>query len=477
VIGEGIPYVSQAIIARHPDVTLLAALLGPVSPDHHVDQIDITSLQPGELRRWLRSHLTPLDAAALEVVSWEPARRLAPAQVARAEQETLEVVRNASAEIATIGSFGRRWLTNSVRNAILIDHRSSIPLPGTTATLATSGPSLGKLVAGGRGAFPGMLTVTSSAWSTLTAFDISPDMVVHTDGGFWAARYLQNRVHRGNGSQPVVAISAQAAIPDVIARSSDSLPFSMLATGWIGEQIHADFEDWLPVAEGPTVTATALHLLHGLAPQGRFCLAGLDLMSKGVLNHARPHPNDRLIATWANRLRPECSIRAQRILGPNVTSETWTDGVIGYRSPALRAFIPEIDRIVALHRATGSVVSLGERASNGEEADWGASVQEARTGMYEQATPALQPRSSVSNQQQRPPRPERIAHARRMLNTWRDAAVGGSWDTDQREILFHLAPVEVLRALRGELDAEEAAASARSTLDTLDHVAERISAG
>lgn len=458
VIGEGIPYLSTIIAAGHAGVPVCAAMIGPIAHEHEqeVAQIDVTSLNPGDLRRWLRSRLCLLDAAGLELVTWEPARRLAPALIANAEEEVLEVVKNASAEIATIGSFGRRWLSNSIRSAIQVGHRWDLLSSGTTATLATSGPSLERLLPAGRDGFPGVLTATSSAWKTLTAFGIAPEVVVHTDGGYWAARYLKPLLDRNFASRPVVALPAHAAVPGAILRSADAAPFSFLSTGWLGERFHADARDWYRVPEAPTVTATALHLLHGLFPEGRIYLAGLDLMSRGLLSHARPHPNDDLFAIWAHRLRPDLSIRAERVLGATVTAQTWTDGVIGYRSPALEAFLPEIDRILAVHRTAGSVASLGEEEP--DSAPWG------------HPTP-----SAAAVKRQRPSRADRVDHVRQILRTWRSTAVPGPWDENQREILFHLAPVEVLQTLRGQLDAKVAAESAQMTLDTLEGLTERIS--
>lgn len=470
VIGEGIPYLSNIIAAQHAGVVVCAAVLGAVSSEyeheHEVVQVDATSLNPGDLRRWLRSRLSPLDAAALELVTWEPARRLAPAVIANAEEEVLEVVKNASAEIATIGSFGRRWLSNSIRSAIQVGHRWDIPSSGTTATLATSGPSLERLLPTGREAFPGILAATSSAWKSLKAFGIDPEVVVHTDGGYWASRYLKPMFDCYLTARPVVAMPAHAAVPGAILRSPDTAPFSFLSTGWLGEQLHADFREWQRVPEAPTVTATALHLLHGLFPEGQIYLAGLDLISRGLLSHARPHPNDLLFATWAHRLRPELSIRAERILGATVTTQTWADDVIGYRSPALEAFLPEINRILATHRTTGSVASLGKT----EKEALPQSRSDQQHLMPAQTAPCASP-----VQRKRPSRADRVDHVRRILRTWRGAAVVGPWDENQREILFHLAPVEVLQTLRGELDGEVAAASARTTLDTLTAMTERIS--
>lgn len=463
VIGEGLPYLSDAIATEHPDISVFAAVLGETSQDFQVPQIDLTTLEAGGLRRWLRNHVAPLDVAALELVPWEPGRRLAPNLIDQAERETLEVVQNASAEIATIGSFGRRWLANAVRSAILVDHRWEIPHPGMTTTLATSGPSLEQLVSGGRTVFPGMLTITSSAWSTLTRFDIAPEMVVHTDGGYWAARYLQTAHEHGNRATPVIVVPAHAAVPATLLRLSHHHRFGFLSTGWLGEALHADHTEWRRVPEAPTVTATALQMLHGLRPEAHIYLAGLDLMSRGVLGHARPHPNDRFIATGARRLRPEVSIRAERTLNGTVTMEEWPDGVVGYRSQALEAFLPEVHRILSLHRTSGSVESL-------------PTVPPTAT-MNRETHGSSIPETTPPRPYRRVRQAERIHHARHVLHTWRTAAVDGTWDVTQREILFHLAPVEVLQALRGELDGRAVASAAHASLDILAELLERISHG
>lgn len=482
VIGEGIPYLSEEIASQFPEMSVFAALLGESSQDFQVPQIDLTNLPAGGLRRWLRSHVAPLDAAAIELVPWEAGRRLAPELVAQAERETLEVVQNASAELATIGSFGRRWLANALRSAILVDERWEIPCPGMTATLATSGPSLEQLLPAGRSGFPGMLTSTSSAWFTLSQFNITPEMVVHTDGGYWATRYLQSAHIYRDHRAPVVAMPAHAAVPMSLLRSAHRQRFGFLSTGWLGEALHVDQSEWRRVPDAPTVTATALQLLHGLRPTGRIYVAGLDLMSRGVVGHARPHPNDRVIATAAHRLRPEISIRAERTLAGTAMREEWWDGVVGYRSPALEAFLPEIDRILTLHRNSGSIESVPKPAATDRETGNAGGVPSsasaasaASAALSSPPASSASPASSPPRNHQRAPRSERIHHARRVLNTWRTAAAAGPWDNAQREILFHVAPVEVLQTLRGERDQADVAAAAHVGLDMLAELLDRIS--
>ncbi len=460
VIGEGLPYLSNAIATNYPELTVLAALLGPVSADYLGPQLDLTMLSTGGLSRWMRSVLPPLDLATLELVTWEAGRRAAPGIVAAAQQEVLDAVRTASAEIATIGSFGRRWLTNSVRSAVLIDDRREITVPEGDVTLATSGPSLERLLTAGRAAFPGLLATTSSAWAALRSYGISPEIVVHTDGGYWAARYLTPHAPSPYGTPATVAITASAAVPYALLQSSYGQFFGFLATGSLADQLHADHEAWQPVPEAPTVTATALYMVHRTSPQSNLYLAGVDLVSRGLVSHARPHPNDRLIAAWAHRLRPELSIRAERTFRPSPYAHRLADGVVGYRSPALHAFLPEINRILALHQASGAVASL---IAGGADRSRSLSPSESR--------------ARIGRMTPRPPRSERIAHIHRVLRGWREMAESGSWSTDQREILFHLAPIEVLQALRGEEDQKAAVAAAHTGIEVIQRVVQRISRG
>ncbi|MFW5695001.1 MAG: 6-hydroxymethylpterin diphosphokinase MptE-like protein [Alkalispirochaeta sp.] len=465
VVGEGIPYLSAAIAERYPNLPVLAVVIGPVSHDHYVSHIDATALNAGDVRHWLRRQLSSLDAAALELVTWEPGRRAAPHVVAGAEQEVLEVVRDASSEIATIGSFGRRWLTNAIRSAILIDSRWDLPPSQPAATLATSGPSLERLLPDGRAAFPGMLTATSSAWSTLARHGIAPDIVVHTDGGFWAARYLSSPAGADQSSSPPLAITSHAAIPDTLLRSSHRQPFSFLATGGLGDQLHPDHSEWLPVFEAPTVTVTAIHMLHRISPDSHIYLAGVDLASRGLRGHARPHPNDRLLATWAHRLRPELSIRAERTIGPEAVPYQWEDGVVGFRSRALEMFRPELERAITRHRSSGTVASLGAAAE--------LAVGDPRSS----GDPSTPPPGAYRSPRKipRPSRHTRTSHVQHVLHQWRERTVEGTWDAAQREMLLYLAPVELLQVLRGELDQKRVVGAAHAMLDDMHRVADWIS--
>lgn len=449
IVGEGLPYLSRAIAEHYPATDIVALGIGPAAaslPDRLV-WVDLLDHSETALRTGLRSRLDPLAVTTLELLTWEPARRAAPDLVAAAERAVRAAVGDLRAELATLGSFGPRWLRNSLLNAILPDRRADLRLTGQRAMLATSGPSL--TAALGRRPADEPVLATSSAWHTLRVHGVRPSLLVHTDGGFWARRYL-DETDRQPG-MPVL-MPARAVVRPRDARAI--LPV-FLATGWMGEVLHADREDWMRGSEQPSVALTLIHAIFRLHPILSAQLAGFDLLSRSLRSHAHPHPNDRYVARRSQRIAPLESSWARRSIAGDTTVRAWSDGVPGYRTPALEAFEPELAAALTAARSRGNVWLPPQPVALPEDA----------TDRAERGTAQGPPLSVNARTRVRPPRAERSGHARRKLDEWWEQC--GDPAGVSPELLLHLAPLELLAWRRGDAEPATVSAQARSVLERL----------
>jgi hypothetical protein len=461
LIGEGLPYLCPPLRDRLSRARVLSIRVGPAGADGDDHEIDLVGASPGDIRRWLRERVAPLDAGGIELVLWEPGRKAVPDLFRIAEEEVLLAVRDLQAQIATIGAFGRRWITNAIRSAIAADVRWNVGPSGDDASpeavsIVTSGPGLEPLLSrarpgGGQNPasdtppFPGVVMATSSALSSLRHAGVDPDLVIHTDGGFWAGRYLREAAPAAATTPLLLALPARAAIPyrRLHGTGSAGVDPVFLATGWIGDQLHDDYLRWPRVTESPTVTGTLLSFARQVVPGATLCVSGLDLCSRGLLGHARPHLNDRFIAASARRLGSEATQRARRVLQGDVRRVEWSDGVIGWQSGALETFETVISSFLAASDSTGRVVPLYREGVY--PPIWHARIEhresicaDLRRRRNETGLPVEKvPRASRS---------DRVRHLRATLSRWREAVSATEWDETTRELAFHLAPVEVLRA-------------------------------
>lgn len=461
VTGEGLPYLSGLIARRFPQARVLALGIGPGSPatEADVDWIDVRGMRSGSLRARLRSRLDPLAVAALELITWEPARRLAPELIEQVEQAVLAALGDLRSELATVGSFGLRWLRNSLLNALLPPQQAGIVLSGSRALLATSGPSLSAALRHRDPRAP--VVATSSAWHTLRSHAVTPVLLVHTDGGHWARRYLSAR--RPGGGRIPVLMPARAA---VAWRNAPQVLPVFLRTGWIGEQLHPDADTWTAGTDQPSVALTMIDRLTALNPQLAVQLAGFDLMSRGLRSHARPHPNDRYLAMRATRRSAPETQWAGRVIRGAPAAGAWSDGRPGYRSAALDAVRSDL-------LATVQPLASAGRAWLPEE-PVPLPPTAAELGIR-RGRPGGAPLKVVTEQRRRPDRALRARHAREVITNWtrscRDPHAASS------ELLLHLAPLELLAWQRGEGSAEELRDAALRSLHRLQRVVEAIHGG
>ncbi|SIQ78350.1 hypothetical protein SAMN05920897_1154 [Alkalispirochaeta americana] len=466
LIGDGTGIVSRELQKRHPSLRVIGLRPSPegVSLDGTMPAIPL-----GNLEQALRNSLHPLEVTTIQVISWPGARTAIPLWMEQTEHFVLAVFRALQAELATTASFGRLWLTNALRRTLLEKRRSSLHFQGESLLVAAAGPSLDQA----RRFIPHQARETtpviaaSSATLGLSSFGFSPAVNLHSDGGFWASRYTRTGSDlSGGASIPVLALPLRAS-PCASSRrsSSDSHGPFLYRTGWVGEELASDSFRWPFLQDQPTVGASLLALANLLAPQAHLILAGLDLCSRDLLNHARPHWNDRYLALTSDRLAPQETLRFQRLGPPDqIRPLQWQDGVRGWQNRTLALYREPVLEMINTHRKTGSVSFLSPSPAWADERPLPSGT-----------TP---PRGSFSlRSEERHPFHQRVQEAQQRIMMWHDELrepppeSPGSHDRSSRErllsLLLHLAPIETIQWYRGSSSWETSAASTREALEKL----------
>ena len=459
VIGEGFPFFSEELRARFRSARVLSLLLAPPPEGANGDATDITHIDESTLRRWVRERIPPLHTRHLHVEVWPAAHRVAPELVEKARAAIVGAVEDLQSHLATIGSFGRRWIGNALTNALCYRSRWEVSLPPRRVLAVTSGWSAGEqraLIKRLANDVP--LIATSSAYNLLRATGVQPRIIVHTDGGYWAGRYLSETPPSQNTASPLLALPAHAATPIQRARphALASRPL-FLSSETLSEQLHIDHDLWPRVHEQPTVTATMIETITSFAPSAHLTLIGADLCSYALYGHVREHLHDALITRHDSRLNTEWTQRAKRIWKGRSSRYTWRDGTPAYHSASFSAFRAALLSTITHHRKSGEVELVGS------------------SPVWEQTLPLLpqQEENQLRNREPwkeheifRPSRAARYAHAHAVLNSWYET-VATSSDATGQEIALHLAAAEVLRYERGEIPWYRVAKTARAELTQL----------
>ena len=299
VTEPGESYLAQELRARYPEASLLAICYDKALFSES-DGLWDGVWRPGtgfEVSSWLFS-MIPDECLPLTVfLPWKPSDSAWPSLSAYVWNSIASVIRLQTSVMYTRSAFGKRWLTNCVRNAILARNLTVGEYTDKPALLVASGPSLESLFPFNRESF--YVCAVSSGITCLAAHGVTPDLCISTDGGFWALNHFRNL-----SDDLTVAFPCEAAIP---SRVLERNPVQFLDYGSAIERkllsiagVKAD-----AASRNGTVSGTAaLYLLEHSS--GNVYAAGLDLCPSQSFSHARPNANTSAVDAATSRMRPLC---------------------------------------------------------------------------------------------------------------------------------------------------------------------------
>jgi hypothetical protein len=283
---------------------------GKLRPDHRAPDARGWAPEDGvTAAAFLARALDELDLEGLTVLEWPPAVRAFPELSRRIANELAVVVQRRAASFQTVRYFGRRALRNAAANAIHGSRYVRVS-GGGPVLIAASGPSLKRTAAALASVRRHVqLWALPSSLEFLMARDLTPDLVVTTDPGFYASLHLHRIAH---GPPIPVAMPLTAArgvwrTPSPVHLLHQGTPAERGIAGGLGVSA-------TPVPENGTVAGTALELAMALG-HAPIVFAGLDLCQPDVRAHVQPHSFDPLFWEAAKRRNPLLSILYDRAAG------------------------------------------------------------------------------------------------------------------------------------------------------------------
>ena len=221
---------------------------------------------------------------------WKPAENLFREQVLQIIAEYKNTLEKCKTLIVTRQFFEKKWLINSCNFVSFAKNFVDSPIKsGLPVVVCASGPSLKpglKILKEKRNSV--FIICLSSSTSVLLKNQIIPDLVLSTDGGYWAGQHLKQLY-----SYPdiPVAVSSESFIPKKILKTNPIAVLkynddaSFISSGIIEKCKCKTFV----VERNATVSGTALSLAKTISDNSIYFM-GLDLSSgKG---HAHTQPNE-----------------------------------------------------------------------------------------------------------------------------------------------------------------------------------------
>ncbi len=299
LLGASIGYITDALKKLRPQTKVLALYL-------HRDIYEASDKPPDciwypdaeladietNISAFLFHHIPEYYLNQLHVLEWKPMIDCFPELQNCLYGAIQRTVRQLRGNIYTSGYFGKRWIQNSIVNylsdniQVQLQCRDDLPV----AILAPGWSLRDKLPFIARYRKNMILLALSSTVEILLREGIQPDCIIHSDGGYWAARYLDN----------IPEIPLICPLRARLPRSS--LLVSFCSQGFLMEHDIGEKENLLPITEHPTVTGLAIEIALHMTRRA-IIFFGLDLAAHDILGHARGHTSERYITAATHRMQ------------------------------------------------------------------------------------------------------------------------------------------------------------------------------
>ena len=218
---------------------------------------------------------------------WKPSAAAWPEQNKKAWTQIKEATLKAKTVLATREYFGKRWLKNKVSFFNHINKAAIIKQIQKPVLICASGPSLeGALESIKKARDKIFVCALSSAASVLAWNKIEPDLVLSSDGGWWAKKHLAPL--RTVFKSVPLALEAESACPAILLRQKQILPLCY-DDDFISQRVFEALSvQCVTTRRNGTVSGSALELFLSLCEKEIY-FAGLDLAPSSKKSHALPN--------------------------------------------------------------------------------------------------------------------------------------------------------------------------------------------
>jgi hypothetical protein len=302
LLGAGLGYISQAIKIRFPHTKLICVYYESSVFHKSFLKGDI-NWHPGlgiEIVTFFGNHLSELDVEGLENIEWPPSSLIYKGTAQRVHSSLQQVLRELSGSLITTVGAGKLWLKNTFYNFLCLEKivggrpcTDHLPL-----VIIASGPSLEKSLPLLK-AYRKRLILWSlpSALKFCRAHNITPDLVVVTDPGYYSTYHFHS-----NYSEELTL-----ALPLSVSRGlwhQKGKFFLFSQPNFFEQAIFDRARIKVPrISSNGTVAGSALELALKFTKK-RIFIIGLDLCYNDIFSHARPYTIDEVFYNSSQKFSP-----------------------------------------------------------------------------------------------------------------------------------------------------------------------------
>lgn len=231
-------------------------------------------------------------------IQWQPSGKIFKQETDFAWETIKKVIQYSQTILNTNGFFAKRWLKNSISFLKFSKNFSTIKKGHCDILVTASGISLNSSLNDIKKIRKEIfLIAVSSSLKPLIYAGILPDMVISTDGGFWAKKHLSPVLL--NKALPV-ALSPESNCPKKILQENPII--SLCYSDGIGSTLVKKLIPETIFAErNGTVSGTAIEFALSIT-DGNVYVCGLDLSGSPSFQHTNPNEIETFNSCFDNKI-------------------------------------------------------------------------------------------------------------------------------------------------------------------------------
>lgn len=237
----------------------------------------------------LFNFLTEEEICSSLVLEWNPSKLIFPEENAKVWIEIKKAILKARDVLGTRSYFSKRWFKNSVTFFNSVKNTCTVKKMNAPVIVAASGTSLKSSIDFLKKYRQNyFLIAVSSAFLPLLSNEIIPDIVMSTDGGYWAKKHLDFSFKNKDFSKIKFAFSSESNVPKKLLENENIIPLC-----YDDDEIQKEFfaslgMDFMYGRRNGTVSGTAVEFAVAISSGNVYCV-GLDQAPAKGFQHTQPN--------------------------------------------------------------------------------------------------------------------------------------------------------------------------------------------
>ncbi|MFQ3620216.1 MAG: 6-hydroxymethylpterin diphosphokinase MptE-like protein [Spirochaetales bacterium] len=253
------------------------------------------------LKDFLLHTIEDPELSSLRILLWNPGIQAYEGTGQEVVNQVIQFLRERTRSVQTLVAFGKKWILNALKNFLFHPLNWKLKHHPYPICIAASGPSLKSslpFLAKYRDRF--VLWALPSSLQALVEASIIPDLILLTDGGFYASRLIHPILRINNLINtpiPLLTPLTGAFLPPHPALTPVFFHQGLEIEKLLLSNLSIPLEYYPP---NGTVSGSAVEIALRIT-SGPIGVCGLDLCTTSSTDHVRPHPFETLLDLQQNR--------------------------------------------------------------------------------------------------------------------------------------------------------------------------------